>query len=254
MALDDTTIILILAAVAAIAITACAALLLLMRRRAKTSVVKPARDPAIDSLLPPVIGTTPFRVTKTVQSTDATRAKDELRILDLEREILGDAIRRLYEAHAEGKITELEREKLAGSYKSRMMAVKDSMAKDENIVALHELEGMQEDLMKLFSERFGEITGKVDELRTRIDARPIKEIKIQMPRSQVPVVPDQLEKEEDQEEDEEEKPETENKEKTKKIRKPPAEKQKTEAEQRIDAIRNQIDEVMNKLGQMEMES
>ena len=140
-----------------------------------------------------------FKVTKSVQSTDAAHAKDELRILDLEREILGDAIRRLYEAHAEGKINEQERERLASSYKARMMAVKESMAKDETIVALHELEGMQEDLMKLFSERFGELTGKVEELRTRIDVKPVKEIKVQMPKPQIPVVPDQMESEDEEE-------------------------------------------------------
>ena len=127
------------------------------------------------------------------------------------------------------------------------------MAKDETIVALHELEGMQEDLMKMFSERFGELTGKVEELRTRIDLRPVREIKVQMPKPQTPVVPDQMEKEEAEPEEEEE-AETESKEKPKKPKKLPAEKQKTEAELRIDAIRNQIDEVMNKLGQMEMES
>ena len=57
-------------------------------------------------------------------------------MLDLERDILGDAIRRLYEAQAEGKITEAEREKLAASYKARMMAIKESISKDESIVAL----------------------------------------------------------------------------------------------------------------------
>ena len=133
------------------------------------------------------------------------------------------------------------------------MTVKESMAKDEGIVALHELESMQEDLMKLFSERFGELTGKVEELRTRIDVKPVKEIKIQMPKPQAPMVPDQMEKDEEEEETSQE-AEAEEKEKPKKPKKPPAEKQKTEAEQRIDAIRNQIDEVMNKLGQMEMES
>jgi hypothetical protein len=251
MALDDSVIILALAVVAAIAIAACVALVLLMKRRTKKPIEKPSKNSKMNSLFTSSLEPSPFKVTKSVQSTDATHAKDELRILDLEREILGDAIRRLYEAHAEGKITELERERLAGSYKARMMAVKDSMAKDESIVALHELEGMQEDLMKLFSERFGEITGKVEELRTRIDIRPVKEIKIQMPKPQAPVVPDQMES--DDEESQEE-AETETKEKPKKPRKPPAEKQKTEAEQRIDAIRNQIDEVMNKLGQMEMDS
>jgi hypothetical protein len=212
--------------------------------------VKSPKKTEIEPLLIPSSSGSQFRVTKSVQSNDAVRAKDELRTLDLEREILGEAIRRLYEAHAEGKITEQEREKLAINYKQRMLLVKDSMARDEGIVALHELEGMQEDLMKLFKERFGELTGKVDELRTRIDIKTVKEVKIQMPKPQAPIVPDQMEKEDEEEADED----TEPKEKPKKPKKPPAEKQKTEAEQRIDAIRNQIDEVMNKLGQMEMES
>jgi flagellar basal body-associated protein FliL len=65
----------------------------------------------------------PFKISKSVQGTMATSAKDELRMLDLEREILGDAIRRLYEAQAEGKITESERDKLAASYKQRMNTI-----------------------------------------------------------------------------------------------------------------------------------
>ena len=128
----------------------------------------------------------PFKITKSVQTTMATSAKDELRILDLEREILGDAIRRLYEAHAEGKISEQEREQLASTYKIRMNTIKESISKDENIIALHELEGMQEDLMKLFSERFGELTSKVEELRTRIDVKPIREIPVKLPPQKPP--------------------------------------------------------------------
>lgn len=248
MALDDSTIILILSAVAGFAIAACIALIALMRRKSKPpQPPKKGPDPQMEQLLM-TPSSSPFRVSKSVKVNDAVQAKDELRILDLEREILGDAIRRLYEANAEGKITEQERDRLAGSYKQRMLSVKEAMSRDESIVALHELEGMQEDLMKLFSERFGELSGKVDELRTRIDIKPIKEIKVAMPKPQAPVVPDQLEGEE-----EEEAPEEEEKEKPKKPAKPKVERQKTEAEQRIDAIRNQIDEVMNKLGQMEME-
>jgi len=253
MALDDTVIIIALAVIASIAIAACIGLVLLMRRRPHKPTLKASKDPEMDPLLATQLGSSQFKVGKSVQSTDANRAKDELRILDLEREIVADAIRHLYEAQAEGKITEVERERLASSYKSRMMSIKDSMAKDESIVALHELEGMQEDLMKLFSERFGELTSKVEELRTRIDIKPIREIKVQMPKAQTPSVPDQMEKIEEEETAEDE-AENQTKEKAKKIKKPPAEKQKTEAEQRIDAIRNQIDDVMNKLGQMEMES
>lgn len=258
MALDDPLTIAVIAAVVIIAITVCAVVIFGMRRREKKpQKVASSKEPQL-GYEPAILPTTasPFRISKSVAASDAIQAKDELRILDLEREILGDAIRHLYEAHAAGKITEVERERLASNYKARMMTIKESMAKDETIVALHELEGMQEDLMKLFSERFGELTGKVEELRTRIDIKPVKEIKIQPIKPQRPVMPDQIEKEETEEETEtkQSEKESEDKEKPKKPRKPPAEKQKTEAEQRIDAIRNQIDEVMNKLGQMEIES
>ena len=247
MALDDPVTIAVIVAVVVVAIVACGIVIFMMRRRDK----KPKKTPKEPANYP-MLSSSPFKVTKSVQSTDAFHAKDELRTLDLEREILGDAIRRLYEAHAEGKINEQERERLASSYKSRMMAVKESMAKDETIVALHELEGIQEDLMKLFSERFGELTGKVEELRARIDIRAVKEVKVQMPKQQVPVVPEQMENDEDDEEDEEA---AEGEEKPKKKRKPPAERgsQKTEAEKRIDEIRNEVEKVLDKLGQMEIE-
>jgi hypothetical protein len=200
----------------------------------------------------PLTGVTPFKISKSIQSGDASQAKDELRILELEREILSDALRHLYEAHAEGKISEQERERLASSYKARMMAVKESMAKDETIVALHELEDMQEDLMKLFSERFGELTSKVDELRTRINVKPIKEVKVQMPEPQ-PELPLELDTED--EETETESDDTEEKQKKKK--KPAAEKPatpKTEAEKRIDEIRSEVEKVLDKLGNMEIET
>jgi hypothetical protein len=224
-----------------VVIIACAIVIYAMRRRGK----KPEKTPQKAGIGPELAGL-PFKLSKSVQQTDASQAKDELRILDLEREILSDAIRRLYEAHAEGKISEEERERLASSYKSRMNVVKESMAKDETIVALHELESMQEDLMKLFSERFGELSSKVDELRTKIDVKPIKEIPVKMPTPTLE--PEQMEEAEEEEEEGEEK--------AKKKKKPPAEKpsQKTEAEKRIDEIRNEVEKVLDKLGQMEIET
>jgi hypothetical protein len=240
MALDNTATI---TAIVLVVIIASAIIIYAMRKRGK----KPAKPPAQPETELELKGL-PFKVTKSVQSTDASNAKDELRILDLEREILSDAIRRLYEAHAEGKITEQERERLAGSYKSRMLSIKNSIAKDETIVALHELEGMQEDLMKLFSERFGELTSKVEELRSKIDVKPVKEIPVQMPKPQAP----SMELEETDEEEEGEEAE----EKPKKKKKPPPEKPspRTEAEKRIEEIRSEVEKVLDKLGQMEIES
>jgi hypothetical protein len=234
---DPTTILLVVSVV----ILACAIVIYGWRRRTKQSK-KPLKDER--ETRPSEL---PFMISKSVQSNDASRAKDELRILDLEREILSDAIRRLYEAHAEGKITEQERERLAGTYKTRMSSVKDSIAKDETIVALHELEGMQEDLMKLFSERFGELSSKVEELRTRIDVKPLKEMKVRLP----PEAPAAEKKEKEVEEEGEAEEEKPKKRKKTEQEKPSA---KTEAEQRIDEIRSEVEKVLDKLGQMEIET
>jgi len=237
-----------LALIASVVILACAIVIFGMRRRTK----RPKKP--VESEAEPKLAGLPFKITKSVQGGDASHAKDELRILDLEREILSDAIRRLYEAHAEGKISEQERERLAGTYKARMGTVKDSIAKDETIVALHELEGMQEDLMKLFSERFGELSSKVEELRTRIDVKPLKEIKVQLP-TQLSAA-EKKEKaaaEEEEAETEEAEGETEKPKKRKKTE-PEKPSAKTEAEQRIDQIRGEVEKVLDKLGQMEIET
>jgi hypothetical protein len=184
----------------------------------------------------------PFKIVKSVPSDEAGRAKEELRTLDLEREILSDAIRRLYEAHAEGKITEEERERLAEMYKLRITTVKDAIAKDESLVALHELEAMQEDLIKLFSERFDELSGKIDELRSRVEVKPIKEIAI--PALEEPSEKISQEKVATSEEKE--------KKKRKKTTAKPS--PKTEAEKRIEEIREEVEKVLDRLGQMEIES
>jgi len=213
-------------------IVACSIIIFTVWRQGKKT-----KNPAKQDQLEPELRGYPFKVVKSVPKEEAAEAKDELRTLDLEREILSDAIRHLYEAHAEGKITEQERERLAQSYKSRMMTVKNAISKDESLVALHELETMQQDLMKLFSDRFDELTTKIEELRTKTETKPIKEITI---------APKTLEIEESTEEED----------KTKKKRKPPQPKttQRTEAERRIEEIRAEVEKVLDKLGQMEIES
>lgn len=186
----------------------------------------------------------PFRIGKSISLGEAGDAKQELRILDLEREILSDAIRKLYEAHAGGKITEEERERLAQTYKSRMMIVKDAITKDESVVALHELEAMQEDLVKLFSDRFDQLSGKIEELRSKTQVVPVKEISIPLRTS-----PSDIE-----ETAEEEKEPSE--EKAKRKKKPPSAKPsaRTEAEKRIEEIRSEVEKVLDRLGQMEIDS
>lgn len=217
------------------AVIACLVVVYVMRKRGKKGEKsKEEEKPKVD------FKGLPFKVFKTVRQEEASRAKEELRILGLEREILSDAIRRLYEAQAEGKITEEERERLGQTYKSRMMTVKDAITNDESVVALQELEAMQEDLVKLFSERFDEISTKVEELRSKVEPETIKETAI--PTAEAPAT------------SQEEKSTAE--EKAKKKRRPPAPKPtpRTEAEKRIEEIRAEVEKVLERLGQMEIET
>jgi len=78
----------------------------------------------------------PFNVERTVTSEETKKAKKRLETLDIEREVLSYAIRHFYEAQAEGKISEEERERLARNYKERMMKIKDVISKSEAVVAL----------------------------------------------------------------------------------------------------------------------
>lgn len=243
--------------VALVVIIACGTVIFAMRRYGgKASAPKKQPQKQNSALDPePAYSNMPFKVSKSVQTTMASDAKNELRTLDLEREILGDAIRRLYEAHAEGKITEFERDKLASTYKERMNLIKNSITKDEGIVALHELEGMQEDLMKLFSERFGELTSKVEELRTRIDVKPIREVPIKLP----PKTPLDIDIGDGEGEGETETGTSASggEEKVKKKRKPQTEEKptaKNESERRIETITGEVQKILDKLGQMESEA
>jgi hypothetical protein len=227
---------LIYAIIVAGAMIACSIIVYAMKKRGKKEE-KPTEEKRVETEFKGF----PFKIVKSMSPEEAGRAREELRILDLEREILSDAIRRLYEAHAEGKITEEERERLGQMYKSRMMTVKDAISKDESLVALHELEAMQEDLIKLFSTRFDELSTKIEELRSKVEAKPIKEITI--PAAKTPPTAKPEEK-------------TPAEERAKRKRKPTPAKPtpRTEAEKRIEEIRAEVEKVLERLGQMEIET
>ena len=184
--------------------------------------------------VPEAAGILPLKGERTVTSFDAQKSQKELRLLDVEREILSFGIRRIYEAHAEGKIDDKERERLAQEYKAKMREVKDSMTEKESVVALHELEGMQDDLIKLFNDRFDEINKKIGGLRVNLNITPKTVTPKPAPSADAPVS----------------RPENNAKGKPRKPSKP----KKTDAEERIDQIRSEVEKVLERLGQMETEA
>ena len=185
--------------------------------------------------LPPEITEAPAALSlkgeRTITNFDAQKSKKELSRLDVEREILSYGIRRIYEAHAEGKIDEKERDRLAQNYKARIKEIKDSITENESVVALHELEDMQENLIKLFNDRFDEINKKIGGLRINLDIAPKPEVPKPKPAAAPSTSTEKVKK-----------------------RRAPSKPKKTEAEERIDQIRSEVEKVLERLGQMETEA
>ncbi len=207
------------------AVLAVVFLLYAMGAGRKKKGKEPLKMPEVKETWPPL------KVERSIASDEAKRAQDELRMMGLEREILSDAVRRLYEAHAEGKISEEERERLAHRYKSRMMRIKEMISRSESVVALHELEAMREDLTKLFVDRFDEINRKIEDMRTRVEVKPVHEVPIPPP-----IAPPEKER------------------RRVRKRRPPLLPSKTEAEKRIEEIKAEVEKVLERLGQIEIEA
>jgi len=125
-----------------------------------------------------------------------------------------------------------------------MLTIRDSISKNESVVALHELESMQEDLIQLFSERFDELGKKVEELRTTLEIKAAEEEAVT---SKAAVYVPELEEIEEPGKEKE-------KEKRKPRKKPAAAPApRTDAEKRIEEIRAEVEKVLERLGQMEVE-
>jgi hypothetical protein len=192
----------------------------------------------------------PLSTTRTISEDVVKNTKDKLRILDLEREILSYAIRRLYEARAEGKITEEERDNLSLKYKDDLNRIKEEISRGESIIALNELERMQQEFVDLFSERFEALNKRIEELKAISGLQPQK------------VEPSETVESIEEEEKAAAPPQpvekavpAKRKREAAKIKAPSGEArtEKSEAEKRAEQILAEVEKVLEKLGQMEVE-
>ena len=182
-----------------------------------------------------------FRVEHTIAAEEADKAKEDLRILNLEKEIVSFALTRLYEAEAEGKITKDERIRLVNKYKDEMKNLDTQIDRKQMIVKLYELEGAQADLMRMFHEKLGEINKNIEDIRVTLGvaAKEVQKIEPRPSEISAPEVVSTTPKE------------TKAEEKTiPKIKIPP----KTKAEEKIEAIQEEVLKVLERLEQMETEA
>ena len=131
-------------------------------------------DPIEDTNKDEPINREPFPVPdilkKTITSTDVSRSRDRLRLASLERDIIGDALTKIYEAETRGQINDSEKNQLLQRYKTDLKRVDGEIDTHKRTVDLYELESAKEDLLKSFQEKMLEIDLKISQIRPAIIA------------------------------------------------------------------------------------
>ena len=102
------------------------------------------------------------------------RAREALKVLKLERQIIGSAVTTIYESHSKGVISEAERDRMLEKYKSDLKRVEKSLEENQEVVALHDLEAEREEVIKSFNTKLAEIDAKLSNLRSGTPPKPAK--------------------------------------------------------------------------------
>jgi len=175
----------------------------------------------------------PESLKKSVTGNDVSKARDRLRLASLERDIIGDALTKIYEAEVKGQINEPEKNQLLQRYKTDLKRVDEEIDTHKKTVDLYELESAKEDLLKSFHEKMLEIDLKISQIRPMVTIAP-EERTVQTPPApkadSAQTTPTTPAKE-----------------------RPPREKPKNKAEERLETIREEVLKAMERLEQIETE-
>ena len=170
---------------------------------------------------------------KTITSNDVSRSRDRLRLASLERDIIGDALTKIYEAETRGQISDSEKNQLLQRYKTDLKRVDGEIDTHKKTVDLYELESAKEDLLKSFQEKMLEIDLKISQIRPTVTIASEASTKLSEPpkieTSQTPPITNSPKE------------------------RPAKEKPKNKAEERLETIREEVLKAMERLEQIETE-
>src|SRR5436190_19099602 len=140
-------------------------ILIFGKKRHQEESDKPPRQDGREEAFP-----VPDTLKKTITGNDVSKARDRLRLASLERDIIGDALTKIYEAEAKGQINEPEKSQLLQRYKTDLKRVDGEIDTHKKTVDLYELESAKEDLLKSFHEKMLEIDLKISQIRPTVTA------------------------------------------------------------------------------------
>jgi len=112
--------------------------------------------------LPPLQNSAQIRP---ISEEEVAKARNALKVLLLEKQILGSAITTIFESESKGIITDVERDLLVEKYKIDLKRLEKSVDQYQRIVDLHDLEYSRAELVKDYKTRMADIEAKIENLK-----------------------------------------------------------------------------------------
>jgi len=131
------------------------------RRKDSQSAPEHERIIPLPELSPPIPD-----MSRIASKEQVDRARDTLKVLRLERQIIGSAVATIYESHTKGLISTVERDRLLQKYKIDLSGLEKSIDENQRIVNLYDLEAAREELEKNFKAKLAEIDAQIKSLRS----------------------------------------------------------------------------------------
>ena len=203
----------------------------------------PAADVVEGPAAPPVERHQAGEVTmrRYIQPEQVERARSEIRLLTLRRELLSMALKRLFEAEDLGEITREERIRLSKEYEDEMKRVGEEIKRSELILSLHELENIRQEVIKKFEATLNNTQARIDAI--------LKELKMGELKAEPPAQPEVEKKRR--------RPKEEGKEEVKEgvkeeVEKPKAPK-RSEIDEKLEQLRREVLKELEELERLDIE-
>ena len=121
---------------------------------------KPRQNAPDEAAVPSV------EIENSVTDSDASRSREILKALKLEREIIGTALTTIYESEIQRIITRDERDRLLDKYSSDLKALESRISEHQRIVDTFDLESAKKELLLSYRAKISEIEKKLADLRS----------------------------------------------------------------------------------------
>ena len=201
---------------------------------------EPRTTPEPERIIPlPNLGPSTLEAPRTTTLENVNRAREALKVLKLERQILGSAVTTIYESQTKGVITEAERDRMLEKYKVDLKRLEKDIGENQQVVDLYDLEVEKEEATKAYKAKLTEIDARLKELRSGTSSRA--QNPIQQTRQQARAPEDKASESRNAQSSQDE--HAGGKE----------DQQITDGEKRIEKIRAEILEAMDRLEQIEAE-